>query len=150
MRVVIQRVTKAMLFINNELVNKIDKGILVLLGIEDSDKIEDILWLTKKIVMLRIFNDSNSVMNKNVLDVEGEIMVISQFTLFASTKKGSRPSYSRACNYEIASKIYDNFIELLEKNLGKTVKAGKFGADMQINLINDGPVTIIVDTKNKE
>jgi D-aminoacyl-tRNA deacylase len=150
MRAVIQRVSNVKLNIKNDRIIEINKGLLVLLAIEGSDKKEDILWLSKKIVRLRIFADSNGEMNKNVLDIQGEVMVISQFTLFASTKKGNRLSYLRAAKREIAYKIYDNFINQIGKDLGEPIKTGKFGADMQINLINDGPVTIIIDTKNKE
>jgi len=150
MRVLIQRVTKARLIINNEIESEIDKGLLVLLAIEESDKKEDILWLSKKIVLLRIFDDNNGVMNKNILESHGQIMIVSQFTLLASTKKGNRPFYSKAAKYEIAFKIYENFIIQIEKDFGESVKTGIFGAYMQIELINDGPTTIFIDTKNRE
>jgi D-tyrosyl-tRNA(Tyr) deacylase len=150
MRAVIQRVKRVNLTINNLKVSKIDKGLLVLLAIEESDKMDDILWLSKKIVLLRIFNDADGVMNKNVQEIQGNIMVVSQFTLLASTKKGNRPSYTRAAREETANKIYKDFINQISKDFGQSVKAGKFKTDMQIELINDGPVTIIIDTKNKE
>jgi len=150
MRVVIQRVTEASVSINNNIIRNIGKGLLILLGIEESDNIEDIEWLTGKIVRLRVFPDENGVMNLSVKEIDGEIMVVSQFTLHASTKKGNRPSYIKAAKPEIAIPVYEKFIEQLKIEFGKNIITGEFGAYMQINLVNDGPVTIIIDTKNKE
>ena len=129
---------------------EIQNGLLVLIGIEDSDNQEDILWLSQKIVNLRIFGDENDVMNLSVKDYNGEIIVVSQFTLQASTKKGNRPSYSKAAKPEIAIPLYEQFVQQLEKELGKKVQTGVFGADMKVALINDGPVTILIDSKNKD
>jgi D-tyrosyl-tRNA(Tyr) deacylase len=150
MRVVIQRVTEASVSINNNIIRNIGKGLLILLGIEESDNIEDIEWLTGKIVRLRVFPDEIGVMNLSVKEIDGEIMVVSQFTLHASTKKGNRPSYIKAAKPEIAIPVYEKFIEQLKIEFGKNIITGEFGAYMQINLVNDGPVTIIIDTKNKE
>ena len=150
MRAVIQRVLSASVSIEGTINSKIDKGLLILLGIEETDNEEDILWLCGKIVRLRIFNDTEGVMNLAVTDIKGEILVVSQFTLHASTKKGNRPSYIKAARPEIAIPLYDKFIKLLSIELGKPLATGEFGADMQVSLINDGPVTIIIDTKNKE
>jgi len=150
MRVVIQRVLSTTLSINNICKSKIGKGLLVLLGIEDADTDEDIVWLCGKINRLRIFGDTNGVMNLSVNDVSGEVLVVSQFTLHASTKKGNRPSYIKAAKPEIAIPLYTRFIQQMELELGKPIATGEFGADMQISLVNDGPVTIIIDTKNKE
>jgi D-aminoacyl-tRNA deacylase len=150
MRVVIQRALNASVNINNIREEKISKGLVVLLGIEDSDNEEDIEWLCKKIVNLRIFNDKEEVMNLSVHDVKGEILLISQFTLFAMTKKGNRPSYIRASKPDTAIPLYEKFIDKLKEVSGLTIKTGKFGADMKVSLINDGPVTILMDTKNKE
>jgi D-aminoacyl-tRNA deacylase len=150
MRAVIQRVQIAELAVKNSVLAHINKGLLVLLAIEESDKIDDILWLSKKIVLLRIFNDKNGIMNNSLKDINGEMMIVSQFTLFASTKRGNRPSYIRAARQEYALEIYNKFIKQVEIDLGKSVKTGIFGADMQIFLVNDGPVTIIFDTKDKE
>lgn len=150
MRVVIQRVSKASVKVNGKITGKIDEGLLVLLGIEDADTDEDIQWLSNKIVNLRIFNDENDVMNKSVIDVDGGILLVSQFTLHASTKKGNRPSYIRASKPEFAIPMYKKMIAQLEADLGKKVQTGIFGADMKVELINDGPVTIMMDTKNKE
>ena len=147
MKVVIQRVLKASVTIENEVVSAINNGLLILVGIENSDSIEDIKWLTKKIVNLRIFNDENDVMNRSLLVENGEAIVVSQFTLQASTKKGNRPSYIKAAKPEIAIPLYEQFIKYFEKELGKKVGAGKFGADMKVALINDGPVTILMDSK---
>jgi D-tyrosyl-tRNA(Tyr) deacylase len=149
MRVVLQRVTSASVKIEDKYVAKIDKGLLVLLGIATDDTEEDINWLVKKIVSLRIFSDSNQKMNLSVNDINGEIIVVSQFTLFASTKKGNRPSYTKSARPEIAIPLYHNFIETLQNNFSKEIQTGEFGADMKVNLINDGPVTIIVDSKNR-
>lgn len=150
MRVVIQRVSEASVTIENQIVASIKKGLLILVGIEDTDTTEDIIWLTSKIVNLRIFSDSNNVMNLSVKEVSGELIVVSQFTLHASTKKGNRPSYSKASRPEIAIPLYEDFILKLEQSLEKKVQTGQFGADMKVALINDGPVTISMDSKNKE
>lgn len=150
MKTVIQRVINASVTINSEKVADIDQGLLVLLGIENSDTAEDIKWLSKKIVNLRIFNDVNGVMNSSVLDIGGDIILVSQFTLQASTKKGNRPSYIKAARPDIAIPIYEAFLEQIEQDLGKSVQSGEFGADMKVSLLNDGPVTIIIDTKNKQ
>ena len=150
MRVVIQKVTQASVSIENQIVASIDKGLLVLVGIEDGDTNEDIAWLSSKIVNLRIFDDANGVMNLSVKEVEGEVLIVSQFTLHASTKKGNRPSYIKAARPEVAIPIYEAFIKQVETLLGKKVPTGQFGAMMQVSLCNDGPVTILIDTKNKE
>ncbi len=150
MRAVIQRVSKAGVTIDEKVQWQIGRGLLVLLGIEDADTREDIEWLSSKIVNLRIFNDAAGVMNESVKDKDGEILLISQFTLHASTKKGNRPSYIRASKPEIAIPLYENMIRQLTSDLGKPVGTGSFGADMKVELINDGPVTIIIDTKKKE
>ena len=150
MRAVIQRVSKASVDIEGKTKGSIEQGLLVLLGIEDYDNQDDIEWLTKKIVQLRIFSDVSGLMNKSVLEICGSILLISQFTLFAQTKKGNRPSFIRASKPEIAIPIYEHFCKELSFSLGKEVQTGVFGADMQVSLINDGPVTIIMDTKNKE
>lgn len=150
MRAVIQRVSHASVEIGGYLKSQIDKGFLVLLGIENSDGEEDVEWLTKKIVNLRVFDDENGVMNKNIEDVKGDILVVSQFTLMASYKKGNRPSWIRAAGHEIAIPLYENFVETLTFLLGKPVFTGEFGAEMKVELLNDGPVTICMDTKNKE
>ena len=150
MRAVIQRVTEASVKVDGSIVGEIQAGLLVLLGIEDADTVEDIEWLCGKVVNLRIFNDEQNVMNLSVLDNGGDILLISQFTLQASIKKGNRPSYLKAAKPEIANPIYELMISRLELALGKPVACGKFGADMKVALLNDGPVTIIIDTKNKE
>jgi len=150
MRAVIQRVSEASVNINNEKKATIAHGLLVLLGIEDADTIDDVEWLSGKIARIRIFNDTNQVMNLSVTDVQGEILVVSQFTLHASTKKGNRPSYIRAAKPETAISLYNKFIDQLTHDCGKPVKTGIFGAMMLVSLINDGPVTILIDTKNKE
>ena len=150
MRVVIQRVISASVSIDNVCKSNIGKGLFILLGIEDTDTEEDISWLCGKIVRLRIFNDANGVMNLSVVDIFGEVMVVSQFTLHASTRKGNRPSYIKAARPEIAIPQYEKFIQQLTFELGNPIATGEFGADMQINLINDGPVTIIIDSKSKE
>ena len=150
MRVVIQKVTEASVSIENQTVDSIDKGLLVLVGIEDGDTNEDIAWLSSKIVNLRVFDDDNGVMNLSVKEVEGEVLIVSQFTLHASTKKGNRPSYIKAARPEVAIPIYEAFIKQVETLLGKRVPTGQFGAMMQVSLCNDGPVTILIDTKNKE
>ena len=150
MKAVIQRVSKASVTIEGKQVASIKNGLLILLGIINEDAQEDINWLSNKIVNLRIFNDDSGVMNTSLLDVKGDAIVVSQFTLQASTKKGNRPSYIKAAKPDIAIPLYERFVKQLEKDLGKTIQTGQFGADMQVELINDGPVTIIIDTKNKE
>jgi D-aminoacyl-tRNA deacylase len=150
MRTVIQRVSRASVSINNQKKSETGPGMLVFLGIEESDDQNDIEWLASKIVQLRIFSDSNDVMNLSVLDTNGSIMVISQFTLYAKTKKGNRPSYIRAAHPDIAIPVYNKFISRLSALLGKDVATGEFGAMMQVELVNDGPVTIIIDSKEKE
>ena len=150
MRAVIQRVTNASVRIEDKVNGEINHGALVLLGIEDSDGTEDISWLAAKIVNLRIFNDSEGVMNLSLQETGGEILLVSQFTLYASTKKGNRPGYSRASKPEIAVPLYDKMIGQLETLLGKKIQTGVFGADMKVTLLNDGPVTIIIDSKNRE
>ena len=149
MKAVIQRVSNASVTIENEIVSKIDTGLLILLGIEAEDTSSDIDWLSAKIANLRIFNDENDVMNKSLIDIDGDAIIVSQFTLQASTKKGNRPSYLKAAKPEIAIPLYEQFIMNFEKQLGKKVGTGKFGADMKVDLLNDGPVTIIIDSKNK-
>lgn len=150
MRAVIQRVSEASVTIDGNVKSSIGNGLLILLGCVNEDTTEDIDWLCRKTVNMRIFNDENGVMNKSVLDVDGEILVISQFTLMASTKKGNRPSYIKAAKPDIAVPLYENFVKEMKKQLGKPVGTGEFGADMKVRLLNDGPVTIVVDTKNKE
>ena len=150
MKVVLQRVSSASVTIENKVVAEIQKGLLVLVGIEDADNQEDINWLTAKIANIRIFEDENQVMNLSVKDIEGDVVVVSQFTLHANTKKGNRPSYIKASKPDIAIPLYENFLQQLEKELGKKVQTGVFGADMKVALINDGPVTILIDSKNKE
>ncbi|MDT8392396.1 MAG: D-aminoacyl-tRNA deacylase [Bacteroidales bacterium] len=150
MRVVIQRVSKASVSISGEVRSSINKGLMILLGIEDADTIEDINWLCKKISGLRIFPDADGVMNLSVKDVNGELMVVSQFTLHASTKKGNRPSYIKASRPEVAIPLYESFVDGLAKESGKEIATGEFGAMMDIELINSGPVTIIIDSKSKE
>ena len=150
MKAVIQRVSQSSVTINNEIVAQIQQGLLVLVGIEDTDNQEDINWLTSKIANLRIFADENEVMNMSLKDIDGEMIVVSQFTLHALTKKGNRPSYIKASKPEIAIPLYESFIQQMEIELGKKVQTGQFGADMKVGLVNDGPVTIIIDTKNKE
>ena len=150
MRAVIQRVNYARLFIDDEVYSKINKGLLILIGVENNDRINDIKWLAKKICEMRIFSDSNKKLNLSVRDILGEIMVISQFTLLASTKKGNRPSYIKALKPKEAIKVYNNFIDELEKTFMKKIKTGLFGKEMKIELENDGPVTIIIDSKNKD
>jgi len=149
MKVVIQKVLEASVKVNNNYIAKIDKGLLVLVGVEDADTEEDIKWLSKKIVNLRIFEDDNGIMNNSLLQVDGEMIIVSQFTLFASTKKGNRPSYIKASKPDYAIPMYENFVKQVELDLGKKVQTGKFGADMKVALINDGPVTITIDSKNK-
>lgn len=150
MRAVIQRVAEACVKVDGRVTGSIGKGLLVLVGIEDADTQEDIDWLTKKIVGLRIFDDENGIMNLSVMDIGGSILAVSQFTLMASTKKGNRPSYIRASKGDFAQPMYEKFCQALEQESGKKTEKGIFGADMKVSLLNDGPVTIIMDTKNKE
>lgn len=150
MKAVIQRVSKASVTVEGKAISKIGEGLLILLGVEDADTKEDISWLSRKIINLRIFNDADGVMNRSLLEVKGDAIVVSQFTLHASIKKGNRPSYIKAAKPDIAIPIYKKFVEQLEKSLGKKVGTGIFGADMKVELLNDGPVTILMDTKNKE
>ncbi|SKB70546.1 D-aminoacyl-tRNA deacylase [Maribacter arcticus] len=150
MRVVIQRVTKASVTVDEKQISAIESGLLILVGIENLDSQEDIDWLSNKIVNLRIFNDDQGVMNNSLLESNGDVIVVSQFTLHASTKKGNRPSYINAAKPETAVPIYEAFVKALELKLGKKVGTGIFGADMKVELLNDGPVTIVIDTKNKE
>ena len=150
MRVVIQRVSEASVTVEGKRIAEIQKGLLIFVGIEDADKQEDIDWLTQKITNLRVFADENDVMNLSVKDAKGDVLIISQFTLHALTKKGNRPSYIKAAKPNIAVPLYEAFVKKIEQELDKTVQTGDFGADMKVALINDGPVTIIIDTKNKE
>ncbi len=150
MRAVIQRVSKGSVTINGSIHSQINNGLLVLLGIEDADTVEDIEWLSSKIVNLRIFNDNNEVMNISLKDINGEILLVSQFTLHASTKKGNRPSYIKASKPGIAIPLYEKMIKQLSTDLGKAIQTGVFGTDMKVELLNDGPVTIVIDTKNRE
>lgn len=150
MRIVVQRVTEASVVVDGHTTGRIGNGLLVLLGIEDADTEEDIIWLSNKIVNMRIFNDADGVMNRSVMDTGGDILLVSQFTLHASTKKGNRPSYSRASKGEIAIPLYKAMIARLSADLGKNIQTGVFGADMKVYLLNDGPVTIVMDSKNKE
>ncbi|WP_195253048.1 D-aminoacyl-tRNA deacylase [Hoylesella timonensis] len=150
MRIVIQRVSEASVSIKGTMKSAIQQGFLILLGIGEDDSEDDIEWLVKKVVNLRVFDDEQGIMNKSILDVNGEILVVSQFTLMASYKKGNRPSYIRAAGHEISIPLYQQFCARLSAQLGKEVGTGEFGADMQVKLVNDGPVTICMDTKNKE
>ena len=150
MKVVIQRVSEASVKVDGAIVGAIQAGLLVLLGIHNEDTLEDVQWISNKLVQMRIFDDADGVMNLSVKEVHGDILLISQFTLHASTKKGNRPSYIRAAKPEIAVPLYENFKKTLESYSGKSIQSGKFGANMKVTLINDGPVTIIMDTKNKE
>jgi D-tyrosyl-tRNA(Tyr) deacylase len=150
MKVVIQRVIEASVTIEGQVVASINNGLLILLGVVDEDNQEDVQWLSSKIANLRIFGDDNGVMNKSVIDTQGDVIVVSQFTLHASTKKGNRPSYIKAAKPPIAIPFYEAFVKQLELDLSKKVQTGKFGAEMKVALINDGPVTIIIDSKNKE
>ncbi|NDV15484.1 D-tyrosyl-tRNA(Tyr) deacylase [Muricauda sp. TY007] len=150
MRTVLQRVSKASVTVDGKVISSVGKGLLVLLGIEDADNKDDIDWLTNKVLNLRIFNDEDGVMNRSVLDIDGDIIVVSQFTLHAQTKKGNRPSYIKAAKPDVAIPMYEKFVQVLEQKLGKKVGTGIFGADMKVELLNDGPVTIFIDTKNKE
>ena len=150
MRVVIQRVSKASVEVDGNITGQIGAGLVILLGVEDADTEEDIAWLSNKIVNLRIFADKTGIMNRSVKDSNGEILLVSQFTLHASTKKGNRPSYIKASKSEVAIPMYEKAISHLKMDLGKDIKTGVFGADMQVELVNDGPVTIVIDSKNKE
>lgn len=150
MKVVLQRVTSASVTIESKIVAQINIGLLVLVGIEDADTPEDVQWLCQKIVNLRIFADENEVMNCSVKDIQGDIIVVSQFTLHANTKKGNRPSYIKASKPPVAIPLYNNFVRQMELEMGKKIQTGQFGADMKVALINDGPVTIIIDSKNRE
>ena len=150
MRIVIQRVSRASVTIDQHQKASIGEGFLILLGIEESDTTDDIDWLVRKVVNLRVFNDTAGVMNRSILDVGGEILVVSQFTLFASYKKGNRPSWLRAARHEVSIPLYEAFCARLSELLGQEVKTGEFGADMKVELVNDGPVTICMDTNNKE
>lgn len=150
MRTVIQRVQRASVKVNGSVVSSIEHGYLILLGVEATDTEEDVQWLCRKVLGLRVFDDENGVMNRNILDVDGNIIVVSQFTLYASYKKGNRPSWLRAAGHDHAVPMYERFVEVLGDGLGRPVGTGVFGADMKIELVNDGPVTICMDTKNKE
>lgn len=150
MRVVIQRVSKASVVVDDKLVSSIASGFLLLAGVEDNDTDNDIEWLSNKVINMRIFNDEAGLMNRSLMDIGGEMLVVSQFTLFAATKKGNRPSFIRASKPEFANAMYEKFCSRLSQLLGKEVKRGIFGADMKVSLLNDGPVTIIIDTHNKE
>jgi D-tyrosyl-tRNA(Tyr) deacylase len=150
MKIVLQRVSQASVTVESKIVADIQKGLLVLVGIEDADTQEDIDWLVGKIIKMRIFGDENDVMNCSVQDIDGDIIVVSQFTLHASTKKGNRPSYIKASKPEFAIPMYENFVKALEKEFKKKIQTGIFGADMKVSLLNDGPVTIVMDSKNKE
>jgi D-tyrosyl-tRNA(Tyr) deacylase len=150
LKIVLQRVSSASVTIEKKTVADIQKGLLILIGIEDADTQEDIDWLVAKITKIRIFEDENQVMNLSVKDIGGEIITVSQFTLHANTKKGNRPSYIKAAKPDIAIPLYESFVQQLEKELGKKIQTGVFGADMKVSLLNDGPVTIIIDSKNRE
>jgi D-tyrosyl-tRNA(Tyr) deacylase len=146
---VVQRVSEASVTIGNHIKGSIQDGFMILLGIEEADNQEDIDWLVKKIINLRIFNDDEGVMNNSLIDTEGDILLISQFTLHASTKKGNRPSYIKAAKPDVAIPLYQKFISITEQQLGKKIETGEFGADMKVSLVNDGPVTILIDSKNR-
>lgn len=150
MRVVLQRVSEASVSVSESIVAKINHGFLVLLGIEQEDSIEDVKWLTGKIAKMRVFSDDAGLMNNSIIDVDGDLILVSQFTLFASTKKGNRPGFTRSAKPDMAIPLYKVFIEQLELDLGKPIQTGEFGADMKVSLVNDGPVTITIDTKHKE
>ena len=150
MRVLIQRVKRASVTIENKLISLIDNGLLVFVGICDEDNVEDIAWLTKKIANIRLFDDENGVMNRSVMEIDGEILAVSQFTLMASTKKGNRPSYIKAAKPDISVPLYEQFCNEMEITVNKPIKRGVFGADMKVELLNDGPVTIFIDSKNRE
>jgi len=150
MKIVLQRVSSASVTIDNEIVADIQKGLLLLIGIENGDNQEDIDWLVSKISKIRVFDDENHVMNLSVQDIDGDIIVVSQFTLHAAIKKGNRPSYIKAAKPDVSVPLYENFVQQLQNELGKKVQTGRFGADMKVNLLNDGPVTILMDSKNRE
>lgn len=150
MRIVIQRVQRASVTIDNQLFSEIGAGLMILVGVREGDELADMQWLAAKAANMRIFDDENGVMNRSVIDVGGEILAVSQFTLMASTKKGNRPSYIHAAGHDLAVPMYDLFCELLEKHTGKPTQKGVFGADMKVSLLNDGPVTIVIDSKNRE
>ena len=150
MRLVIQRVSSASVKLEDKLVGSINSGLLVLLGIENGDDLTDVIWLVNKMLNLRIFNDTSGVMNRSLMQVAGELLVISQFTLMASTKKGNRPSYIRAAKHEIAIPLYEQFVAMAEGGLDKQVAKGVFGAEMKVNLVNDGPLTLVIDSKKRE
>ncbi|MFV0530147.1 MAG: D-aminoacyl-tRNA deacylase [Flavobacteriales bacterium] len=150
MKAVIQRVSEASVTVNNAIKDQIKQGLLILIGIENNDSQEDINWLSKKIINMRIFDNENGIMNQSIKEIDGELLIVSQFTLHASTKKGNRPSYIKAAKPDVAVPLYNSFLNYMEQLLEKSVKKGVFGADMKIALINDGPVTIIIDSKNKE
>jgi D-tyrosyl-tRNA(Tyr) deacylase len=150
MRAVIQRVSRASVTVDEDVIGNISSGLVVLLGMQDSDSTDDIQWLSNKICNLRIFNDDAGIMNKSLLDIRGNILLVSQFTLYASTKKGARPSYVKASKPDVAIPLYEELISQLEKDLGRRIETGRFGADMKVELLNDGPVTIIIDTKERE
>jgi D-aminoacyl-tRNA deacylase len=150
LRVVIQRVSQASVTVDEQIIAKIQEGLLVLVGIEDIDSQEDIDWLSQKIINIRLFNDEKGVMNLSVKDVDGDIIIVSQFTLHAATKKGNRPSYIKASKPDIAIPLYESFVKKMTVDLGKTIQTGSFGADMKVQLLNDGPVTIIIDSKKRE
>jgi len=150
MRVVIQRVSKASVHVDSELISSIGMGLLVLVGFESADQLEDLEWISKKLLQLRIFNDDLGKMNFCLEDVQGELLVVSQFTLHAQSKKGNRPSYIKAARPEIAIPLYENFLSILSESIGKRLSCGSFGADMKVSLINDGPVTILLDSQNKD
>lgn len=150
MRILIQRVKKASVTIEEEIAGNIEQGLLIFVGIEDADDSEDVVWLSNKIINIRLFNDEKGVMNKNILEINGDLLLVSQFTLHASVKKGNRPSYIKASKPDHAVPLYENMIQALSQLMGKQIQTGRFGADMQVELINDGPVTIWIDSKNKE
>ena len=150
MRTVVQRVRHASVTINGQCVASIGQGMLLLVGFEDTDEPNDLEWMAQKVAHLRIFDDADGVMNRSVKDVDGELLVVSQFTLFASVKKGNRPSYIRAAKPDVAIPLYESFCEMMSRQVGREVKTGVFGADMKVSLLNDGPVTIVIDTKHKE
>ncbi|VAW10502.1 D-aminoacyl-tRNA deacylase [hydrothermal vent metagenome] len=150
MRAVVQRVSKASVTVDGKIISKIETGLLILLGVEDADTQDDLEWLSRKVANLRIFNDENGIMNRSVLEIKGDALVISQFTLYASTKKGNRPSYIKAAKPPVAIPLYKQFVKQFERDMGKKVETGIFGADMKVELLNDGPVTIVIDTKNRE
>lgn len=150
MRILIQRCTESVLKINNQIFSSINNGMVVFLGIENEDAEEDINWLIGKILKLRIFDDKNGIMNLSIQDIDGEVMIVSQFTLHASTQKGNRPSYIKAASSEIAKPLYEQFVKIMQEKSSKEIATGEFGADMKISLTNDGPVTIFIDSKNKE